>query len=474
MFNEKWNIMEKLPPMLSGEELERKLEIRPFYDNRSRLKTKSERLMALNDIYNVYLPSVMSEEIYSKIYLAMLRSLQKKEGKLAVQQRNENGRRIRNMDGSAYGHQGIIGGSDSFSIIGSSGIGKSSAISRAVSIATENRVIELEEPFCKIIPVVMVQCPFDCSVKGILLQILREIDMELDTHYYDMAVRARATTDMLIGSVSQIALNHIGLLVVDEIQNIVNHRQGKSLVGMLTQLINNSGISICMVGTPEAETFFESVDYLARRALGLRYGNCEYNAYFREFCNVLFQYQYVGQESIISDGMIQWLYEHSAGVLAVVVSLIHDAQEISILSGRETLDMVSLNEAYGQRMNMLHSHIKPSVVIKKDTVKKKKGNRALDLVGNSVMKEKSRNDVLSSEEKQGTGIMSQGVGFNHNGGVTESIGRAEDSMEPVTYLADKSGDPDWSFVELAEQAKRNRCDMLSLLKGKISIIEIVV
>lgn len=474
MFNEKWNIMEKLPPMLSGEELERKLEIRPFYDNRSRLKTKSERLMALNDIYNVYLPSVMSEEIYSKIYLAMLRSLQKKEGKLAVQQRNENGRRIRNMDGSAYGHQGIIGGSDSFSIIGSSGIGKSSAISRAVSIATENRVIELEEPFCKIIPVVMVQCPFDCSVKGILLQILREIDMELDTHYYDMAVRARATTDMLIGSVSQIALNHIGLLVVDEIQNIVNHRQGKSLVGMLTQLINNSGISICMVGTPEAETFFESVDYLARRALGLRYGTCEYNAYFREFCNVLFQYQYVGQESIISDGMIQWLYEHSAGVLAVVVSLIHDAQEISILSGRETLDMVSLNEAYGQRMNMLHSHIKPSVVIKKDTVKKKKGNRALDLVGNSVMKEKSRNDVLSSEEKQGTGIMSQGVGFNHNGGVTESIGRAEDSMEPVTYLADKSGDPDWSFVELAEQAKRNRCDMLSLLKGKISIIEIVV
>lgn len=474
MLNEKWNIMEKLPPMLSGEELERKLEIRPFYDNRSRLKTKSERLMALNDIYNVYLPSVMSEEIYSKIYLAMLRSLQKKEGKLAVQQRNENGRRIRNMDGSAYGHQGIIGGSDSFSIIGSSGIGKSSAISRAVSIATENRVIELEEPFCKIIPVVMVQCPFDCSVKGILLQILREIDMELDTHYYDMAVRARATTDMLIGSVSQIALNHIGLLVVDEIQNIVNHRQGKSLVGMLTQLINNSGISICMVGTPEAETFFESVDYLARRALGLRYGTCEYNAYFREFCNVLFQYQYVGQESIISDGMIQWLYEHSAGVLAVVVSLIHDAQEISILSGRETLDMVSLNEAYGQRMNMLHSHIKPSVVIKKDTVKKKKGNRALDLVGNSVMKEKSRNDVLSSEEKQGTGIMSQGVGFNHNGGVTESIGRAEDSMEPVTYLADKSGDPDWSFVELAEQAKRNRCDMLSLLKGKISIIEIVV
>lgn len=474
MLNEKWNIMEKLPPMLSGEELKSKLEIRPFYDEAVRFKAKSERLMALNDIYSIYLPSVMSEEIYSKIYLAMLRSLQKKEGKLAVQQRNENGRRIKGLENYAYGYQGIIGGSDSFTIIGTSGIGKSSAISRAVSIATENKVLELEEPFCKIIPVIMVQCPFDCSVKGILLQILREIDMELDTHYYDMAVRARATTDMLIGSVSQIALNHIGLLVVDEIQNIVNHRQGKSLVGMLTQLINNSGISICMVGTPEAEAFFESVDYLARRALGLRYGCCEYNTYFREFCTVLFQYQYVQAESVISDAIIQWLYKHSAGVLAVVVSLIHDAQEISILNGRETLDMVSLNEAYEQRMNMLHSHIRPAAVIKKDAVKKKKGNSALELVGSSVMKEKKGDDVLPAEEKQGTGIVPQGAGLNHNDSSADSIGSSTDSMEPVTHSADKGDASDWTFIELADMAKKNRCDMLSLLQGKISITEIAV
>ena len=474
MLKEKWNIVEKLPPMLSGEELKRRLEIKPFYDGEIRSKTKSERLVALNEIYSIYLPSVMSEEIYSKIYLAMLRSLQKKEGKLAIQQRNENGKRIRDIDGSDYGYQGIIGGSDSFTIIGSSGIGKSSAISRAITIATENRVIEVEEPFCKIIPAVVVQCPFDCSVKSLLLQILRQIDMELDTHYYDMAVRARATTDMLIGSVSQIALNHIGLLVVDEIQNIVNHRQGKSLVGMLTQLINNSGISICMVGTPEAEVFFESVDYLARRALGLRYGNCEYNAYFREFCETLFQYQYVEQETVISDSTIQWLYEHSAGVLAVVMSLIHDAQEISILNDREILDTVSLNEAYEQRMNMLHSHIRPSVVIKKDAVKRKKGNSALEVVSNSGQEEKQGNPVLPVKERQETGILSQEADSDKDSRATGSMDKAEDNVEPVTYSVDKGDGSEWNFMELAELAKKNRCDMLSLLKGKISITEVAV
>ena len=63
---------------------------------------------------------------------------------------------------------------------------------------------------------------------------IKKVDEIIDTDYYKYAVKARATTDMLIGSVSQVALNHIGLLVVDEIQNVVNNRQGKSLVGMLT------------------------------------------------------------------------------------------------------------------------------------------------------------------------------------------------------------------------------------------------
>lgn len=75
-----------------------------------------------------------------------------------------------------------------------------------------------------------------------LFEILRKVDETLGSNYYQYALKARATTDMLIGSVSQVALNHIGMLVVDEIQNVVNSKNGKSLIGALTQLINNSGI----------------------------------------------------------------------------------------------------------------------------------------------------------------------------------------------------------------------------------------
>ena len=348
------DVIHILPTMKSGTELLSALEVLPEYDAAICDADAPVRLMALSDLYRVYVPNQMSLEIYSKLYLALMRSLQKKGTTLAIQQRNQNYRAIVQQE-----YSGIMGGSDSFTIIGASGIGKSSAISRAITLITENRIIEVENPHTKIIPCICVQCPFDSSVKGLLLEILRKVDEVIGGNYYPNALRARTTTDMLIGSVSQVALNHIGLLVVDEIQNVCNSKNGKSLVGMLTQLINNSGISICMVGTPESAVFFEQAMQLARRSLGLRYDVMEYGEDFKMFCEVLYSYQYVKQRTEITDGITEWLYEHTSGNISVVVSLIHDAQEIAILNGREVLNLESLNEAYQQRLSMLHGFIQP-------------------------------------------------------------------------------------------------------------------
>lgn len=358
----KQNLVVKIPPMLAGTELLSALEVLPDYDESIRDLDAATRLMALSDLYKLYLPSQMSVEIYSKLYLALLRSLQKKQTSFAIQQQTQNYRAIRQQS-----YSGIIGGSDSFTIIGASGIGKSTAISRAISLITGNKVIEVDEPYTTIIPYLVVQCPFDSSVKGLLLEILRKVDEYLGSKYYENAMRVRATTDMLIGSVSQVALNHIGLLIVDEIQNVVNSKHGKSLVGALTQLINNSGISVCMVGTPESALFFEQAMQLARRSLGIQYGNMVYDTYFEDFCDVLFSYQYVRNETMLTPGIMEWLYEHSAGIISVVVSLVHDAQEIAILSSKESLNLETLNMAYQQRLSLLHGYIEPAITKKPQT-----------------------------------------------------------------------------------------------------------
>lgn len=115
--------------------------------------------------------------------------------------------------------------------------------------------------------------------------------------------------------------------------------------------------------------FFEQAMQLARRSVGLQYQSLEFNNDFYKFCCNLFSYQYTAHKTEISDAIIRWLYEHSGGVISVVVSLIHDAQEIAILNGSELLNLESLNEAYNKRMTMLHGYISPHIKKKAQTSK---------------------------------------------------------------------------------------------------------
>ena len=385
-------LIKKLPPMLSGSALEQALSILPEYDPEIIDQDAATRLIALSDLYKVFVPNQMSKEIYSKLYLALLRSLQKKDGILRVRQSLAN--HAASMQQQEY--SGILGGSDSFTILGVSGIGKSSSISRAVQLLTHDRIIETEQPYRKILPCVVVQCPFDSSVKGLLLEIIRVVDEQLGRSYYPKTTSVRATTDMLIGSVSTILLNHVGVLIVDEIQNVAISKNGRNLLGVLLQLINCSGVSICMVGTPECQDFFTQAMQLARRSLGLQYESMGYGAEFVDLCETLYQYQYMRNRTELDDATIRWLYEHSNGNVSSVVTLLHDAQEIGILEGSEILNLETLNAAYRSRMKMLHSYIAPTR--KPQTSRSKKaaipmGNRQLeDVISISTLIQQAKSE----------------------------------------------------------------------------------
>ena len=401
-------------PMLTGEELNNALRIIPEYDDSIRTNDKSTRLIALSELYNIYIPSRMSEEIYSKLYLALLRSLNKKDTINAVRQANENYKAVHQKS-----YQGIIGGSDSFTIIGCSGIGKSSAISRAVDLITDKSFVEFNNT--KICPVMVVQCPFDSSVKGLAFEILRNIDDVLETKYYSNALRSHATTDVLIGIISQVSLYHIGLLIIDEIQNVASSKNGKTFINALTQLINNSGVSICMVGTPECKVFFEQQLQLARRSMGLEYTPLQYDYYFENFCRTVFRFQYTRYQTELEAVILERLYEYSGGLVSLVVSLLHDAQEIAIITGSESLNLASLNEAFQKRTAMLHGYLERYKIKLPVTTKAK-----------------STTEQLIPTTKQ--------VLLNNN----------------------------FSFVEVVEQARRNGFDVVEVLKQYISIDEIPV
>lgn len=393
------DIVKRLPPMLFGEQLEEALSVMPEYDNSIRFENQATRLMALSDLYRVYFSTQMSKEIYSKMYLALIRSLEKKQTKEATEQYYKN---LEVMKGKPF--SGIVSGADSFTILGESGVGKTSAISRAIDLIGGNQVIEISNPYTKIIPCLTVETPHDSSVKGMLFETLRQIDLHIGTQYYVQAIRYHATVDMLVGSVSQALLNHVGVLVLDEVQHVLNnHLNAPKLIGALTQLINSSGVTICMVGMPVCADFFKQEQHLARRSLGVQYGAMKYDDEFYHFCATLFRYQYVKNETKIDDATVYWLYNHSNGNPSVVVSLIAIAQELSILNGKEVLDIVSLKEAYEKRMDMLRGFIKTDQPLKSSVRKTNKLELLEDV--EELAEERTLTSIVTEAKKKECGVV---------------------------------------------------------------------
>lgn len=356
------NLVMQIPKMLMGNELEEAMMSLPPYNPAIRSADAATRIMELGEIAYLYIPSSMSFEIYSKIYLAMLHSLKKKQTVDAVRQGNQNHRRVQGLT-----YNSVLGGADSFSIIGPSGIGKSTALAKSITLSGGEQVIMTQNPYAKIIPCINVQCPHDCSVKGLLLEILSQVDMSIGTQYRQSATKYRASIDNIIGMVSQVALNNILLIVIDECQNICRNKSGINLVASMTQLINSSGVSICMVGLPETELFFSQEMQLARRSVGLSYSALPCNDYFIRFCETLFSYQYVGHPSKLTPELIELLYECTGGIIAILVSIIMEAQQIAILTGKEELSKETILLAYQKRLKNVQDFVQVNVRKRKQT-----------------------------------------------------------------------------------------------------------
>lgn len=385
------NLILQMPKMLMGKELEEAMVSLPPYDPQICNADAATRIMALGDIAYLYIPSSMSFEIYSKIYLAMLHSLKKKQTVEAVRQGNQNHRRIQGLN-----YNSVLGGADSFSIIGPSGIGKSTALAKSIALSGGEQIIMTNNPYAQIIPCINVQCPHDCSVKGLLLSILSQVDVAIGTNYRQSATKYKASIDNIIGMVSQVALNNILLIVIDECQNICRNKGGVNLVASMTQLINSSGVSICMVGLPQTELFFSQEMQLARRSVGLSYSALPCNDYFIRFCETLFSYQYVAKRTVLTPELTELLFECSGGVIAILVSLVIEAEQIAILSGIEELSKETILMAYQNRFKNVQDfvHVNGRQRSQTSTVSNIKG---VNNTGRQIFPEENASEVSFGE-----------------------------------------------------------------------------
>jgi len=240
------------------------------------------------------------------------------------------------------------------SILGVPGVGKTSSIRRALSLLPQ--VIEHEEYqgkpfFCKQILFLIVECPSDCSVKTLGLNIAVAIDKAIGSSYAKQLTTLRSAAASAIATQVKVLCltHHVGLILIDEIQNAVataqKNKQIKPLIKFLVELTNDTCTSAFFVGTPIAEELFSSQEHLKRRTRGMRLLPFKPDGTYRAFLQAIWPYQLTPTTAPLSEQLANKLYDHSGGIPAYIIKIFQESQAQALLQGESCITAKTMQRA---------------------------------------------------------------------------------------------------------------------------------
>ena len=343
--------LEALPDVLGKREFGRRIKSQPDFPRDISRLAPEERRNLLSGLSQWFQPMDYMYTLYDMLHRAMCSTYQTKTVIESVRQMNDlymdfrNGR-PRELSYSTQAYSGAV--------LGVPGIGKTSTIKRCLS--TMPQVIVHQEYqgrkiYEKQINYLVVECPSDCSLKTLALNIFSAIDKAIGSEYLKQATYQRAmATSATTTKLKIICMNHhIGLIVIDEIQNAIStatkNKQIKPLIKFLVELTNETSTAICFCGTLEAEDVFLKQEHLKRRTRGFRLLPMKYDRTYRKFITELWEYQMTLQKAPLTEKLMKQMYDLSAGIPAYLVKIFEEAQVRSILSGREKLSYESIRQA---------------------------------------------------------------------------------------------------------------------------------
>lgn len=160
---------------------------------------------------------------------------------------------------------------DNLSIIGISGIGKTTAIERLLLMYPQ--VIKHEqyegEPFNRTqIVWLKIDCPYDGSLSTLCKSFFKAIDDLLGTRYLEkFGYLNRVISTMLLHMTSLASMYGVGVLVIDEIQHLLHAKNDQEeMLNFFVTLSNTIGVPTVLIGTSKAQQLFKGNFRQARRA----------------------------------------------------------------------------------------------------------------------------------------------------------------------------------------------------------------
>lgn len=256
---------------------------------------------------------------------------------------------------------------DSLSIIGISGIGKTTTIERLLLMYPQ--IIKHEE--YKDIPLsrtqivwLKIDCPYDGNLSTLCKNFFKTIDDLLGTRYLEKyGYLNRITSSMMLHMTSLASMYGIGVLVIDEIQHLINSKNDPDeMLNFFVTLTNTVGIPTVLIGTFKALKIFKRDFRQARRA-GSE-GNIIWDRMAKDsdewdfFIETLWEFQWLQNAVELTQEMKDYFYDKCQGITSIAVNLFILAQERALNTADEKITKQIISKTSKEDLYMVQPMIK--------------------------------------------------------------------------------------------------------------------
>jgi hypothetical protein len=366
-------LIEALPPILTHDEFVTAVTEYPAFDNSEKKLDASLRLHCVERVLNYFQPLSKHIELEQKISRIIRQGYLERNplGPMYAARSRQIDKSLRKGGGCKIAllkkYVSIPTSASGFTMIGVSGVGKTTAIKRVLGLYPQ---IILHSEY-KGTPLNLYQivwlklnCPHAGSLKGLCTDFFIEIDKLLGTDYHKKHGSKNNSEDTMLAQMGIIADTHcLGVLGVDEIQDLSTAKSGGSekVLNFFVKLVHTIGVPVVRIATNKALPILQGDFRHARRGVGeggtywdrlIRTSN-EERRIWRFFVEGFFEYQWTKKTAAYTDEIDKVLYEESQGIIDIAVKLFMIAQWRAIALGTEIITAETIEKVADDSLQLV-------------------------------------------------------------------------------------------------------------------------
>lgn len=357
-------LIEALPDIVSKFDAMDQLAVYPYYDEDERNLESHYRCHLIQRLFQYFQPLGNHLDLYNRI------SIMLRQGYIARNPMNIEYTGIFNKGYEAILKNNIeLNNSDifrssasNFTIVGVSGMGKTTTINRILSnipqIIVHSKYKGKNLSMYQLVWLKL-ECPFDGSIKALCLDFFGKVDGLLGTNYFKKYCTSRLSANAMLPVMSQITRNvNLGMILIDEIQNLSLSKSGGSekMINFFLNLVNTIGVPLGLISTPKGIGVLQNGFRLSRRNSGqgaMFWNRLENDSNFDLLLEGVWEYQWTRKNSSLTQELKDTIYNESIGIIDLCIKLYGMAQIRAISSGKEEITVPLIKQVAAENLKLV-------------------------------------------------------------------------------------------------------------------------